>query len=326
MIKKLTTILFILILICSCGADINDADKRNENWIYWVDAKTGEASWVPVGNETTIKNGKYISFYSKGTIYQKGKLKNGKRIDTIYCYDINEKLIKLRFVKADTILEYYVKDGPYTAYFQNGEIFEKGTVKNHKHGVEWIRYYENGKEEWNERFKDDNGLTLWYYEDGQISDSTNFINRKAEGKVKKWHQNGKIEEISYWKNGMRNGSSESFYENGILKLRTNWTAGKHDGKYESWYENGKKEQICFYKDGLQDGRLQQWYSNGNTQGILNYNLGKINGKVISFYENGKIQGEGFYKEGKRNGVFIKYDKTGKFIQKQNQIDGQAVSE
>ena len=77
------TILFLLLIfIYSCqDADINDTSKRNENWLYWIDETSGRSSWGPVtANETTLKNGSYIKFYTTGEIYQKGKLKNGKEV------------------------------------------------------------------------------------------------------------------------------------------------------------------------------------------------------------------------------------------------------
>ena len=112
MTRKFLFFIFTITALYGCGnADFNDADKRNENWIYWVDKKTGKASWILAGDETTVKDGRYTSFYKTGEIYQKGKLKKGKEIDTIYFYDLKEKLIKYKLIKPDTLVFYYVKDG-----------------------------------------------------------------------------------------------------------------------------------------------------------------------------------------------------------------------
>ena len=77
MTKKLA--LLLLILIYGCNADINDRDKRNENWVYWLDSKTGKSSWIPVSDQTTVKDGKYISFYSFQFFYGKTHSLNHSR-------------------------------------------------------------------------------------------------------------------------------------------------------------------------------------------------------------------------------------------------------
>jgi antitoxin component YwqK of YwqJK toxin-antitoxin module len=273
---KNTLLIFILILISGCqGADIHDAEKRNENWIYWIDSSTGKSSWIPVGDNATIENGKYTTFYTKGSIYEKGTLKDGKHFDTIYCYDINENLIKYKLVKSDTLIQYYIKDGSYIAYFQNGKIFEKGVVKNHKHGNEWTRYFKNGNIEWIEKLENKTGLTLWYYDNGQISDSIYNIKGKANGEIKIWHKNGQIKEISNWNNGIQNGIYETYYENGNPNQKANWINGIRDGKIESWYDNGKVRGEGQYKNGMQDGIWTWYYDSGKLKNKQTYVDGQL---------------------------------------------------
>lgn len=313
---KQKLVLFLLILIYSCNnADINDTNKRNENWVYWVDSNTGEASWIPVKDQTTVKDGKYTSFYSKGTIYEKGKLKNGKNIDTIYWYDQNEKLIHFALIKSDKFIQYYVNDGPYISYFQDGKVFEKATIKKHKVKDQWTRYYNNGNIEWITDLKEGTGLKTWYFEDGQLSQSTDYVKGKLHGKNESWYKNGQRKEISNWSNGNQNGLFEYFYENGKPEERTNWVNGKTEGKSESWYEDGKQKNIKFFKSDLMDGNLKQWYTNGQMQLEANFSLGKKNGKAIKYYKNGNLQAEGFYKNDLEDGTFKWYDENGRLVKK-----------
>lgn len=320
--KKL--LLLICIIIYSCNADINNKDKRNEDWVYWVDSETGKGSWIQVSDQTTVKNGKYTSFYATGEIYEKGKLKNGKNIDTVYWYDRNEKLIHYAIAKSDKFIQYYINEGAYTSYFQNGNVFEKGTIKNHQFKDDWTRYYLNGQIQWSVNLK--NGIIekLWYFEDGQMSQSSYYINDKIEGQNKIWHSNGQIKEISNWRNGLQNGLYESFYENGKPESRTNWINDKAEGKSEWWYSSGQKKNIMFYKSNALDGNNKQWYPNGKLQFEANLILGKKNGKVVRYHENGNIQAEGFFKNDKENGVFIWYDKNGKTTTKILYANGQVM--
>lgn len=323
MIKKIT-IIFLSILIYSCNdANINDKNKRNENWIYWTDSKTGESSWVPVTNETTIKDGRYIAFYTKGSIYKKGKLKNGKEIDTAYFFDLKEKLTQYLLVKPDTLIHYYIKDGSYTSYFQNGKIFENGIIKNHQIGDKWTKYFKNGKIDWTKKLINGTGWNIWYYDNGQMSDLNYHLNGKTHGEVKTWYKNGQIREISHWNNGVQNGLYQFFYENGKLEERTNWFIGKPE-KTESWYENGQNRNIKFYKEGLVSGIYKQWYPSGNLHINANYSSGQKNGKVIVFYENGNLQAEQFYKNDQRNGICNWYDENGKLTKSETYTEGQLL--
>ncbi|ELV7526250.1 toxin-antitoxin system YwqK family antitoxin [Flavobacterium psychrophilum] len=325
MTRKLI-IIFTFILIYGChNADINDSSKRNENWVYWIDKKTGEASWVPVtDNETTLKDGRYTRFYTSGGIYQKGKLKNGKDIDTLYFYDLKEKLIQYLLVKPDTLLHYYLRNGPYISYSQNGKIFEKGIIENHQIGDEWTKYFDNGKIDWTKKLVNGTGWNYWYYKNGQMSDSNYHVNGKTDGEVKIWFENGQIKEISNWKEGIQDGMYQTYYENGQPKEKVNWINDKRDGKSERWYENGQKEEEMYFKAGIEDGEVLQWHPNGNRKAILKFISGQVDGKGTTYFENGKIKAEGFYKDGKRNGMFIEYDKNGKIIKKINHINGEPV--
>lgn len=325
MTKKL--IIFISILIYGCNdADINNKDKRNENWIYWIDGKNGEKSWVEVGNKTTVEDGSFTSFYYNGNVFQKGNLKNGKRIDTIFDYDLNNKLLEYEIIKPDTLLHYYINDGPFISYLQDGTVLEKGIVKNHKIGDEWTKYFKTGKIDWTKKLKDGTGFVRWYYDNGQ----TRLINYKVKGKVngqvKGWFKNGQIKLISNWIDDLQNGTSETYHENGKLNEKENWINDKLDGKRESWYDNSQKELIEFYNKGVREGQILQWYSNGNNKAILKFIAGEVDGKVTSYFENGNLKGEGFYKDGKRNGMFIEYDNGGKIVKKIKYINGEPVVE
>ncbi len=319
-------ILIISLLIYSCqNADITDTTKRNENWSYWVDSITGVASWIPVSDTTTVKDGRYTLFYSKGTIYEKGKLRSGKNVDTVYCYDLNENLIKYKLIKQDTLIQYYLKDGPYTAYFQNGSIHENGIAKNHDRGNKWTRYFKNGNIEWIELLEGYTGWTIWYYDNGQVSDSTYHINGKGHGRVKHWHRNGKVSEITNWNLGVQNGPSELYYENGQMQSRCFWVNGLRDGIVEGWYENGKKEYIQPNKNGQLSGQVMEWYANGNYKLKADYIFGVKSGKFFKFYENGVMQCDGEMENGKQTGLWLWFEESGKLKQKDTYIDGKLTN-
>jgi antitoxin component YwqK of YwqJK toxin-antitoxin module len=323
MTRKILLIAFTLITFYGCqNADINDSSKRNENWVYWIDKTNGKAFWVPVkGNETTLKDGIYTRFYKTGTIYQKGKLKNGKDIDTIYFYDLNEKIIQYLIIRPDTLIHYYLKNGPYISYSQNGKIFEKGIIENHQIGDEWTKYFDNGKIDWTKKLVNGTGWNYWYHENGQMSCVNYHVNGKTHGEVKTWYENGQTEEISYWKNGIQHGIYKTYFDNGNQKEISNWVDGKEEGKSEGWFDNGNKNWVNHYKSGIKNGTFENWYNTGIKKDSLNFSNGKVNGKLISYYENGKVKAKGTFLMGEREEMTW-YDHSGKLTRKQTFENGQ----
>lgn len=270
---KKIQLLLILVFIYSCNrADFNDADKRNENWAYWIDA-SGKASWIPITDNSNLENGSYTLFYKNGQIHQKGKLKNGKDVDTVSYYNLKGNLIRYDVLSSDT-LNYYVKNGNYISFFQNGTVYEKGIVKNHARGIEWTSYFETGKMKWNRKMIGQNKCVINYYDNGQASDSSCTVNGKNQGRKKFWYKNGQLQEVSDWKDDLQNGIYETFYENGKSKQKATWINGKREGKVEHWYENGQLEFIAFYKNGLLEGTSQDYYQNGKPRNSTTYHLGE----------------------------------------------------
>ncbi len=132
--RNITIVLTLLTtMFLGCGDNgINDLSKRNENWVWFVDKKSGQGIWVPIGNKTTLENGNYTAFYYKGKIREKGKIVEAQHVDTIYFYDLGEKLIKYTVLGSDSLTHYYLNDGAYKEYSPKGEITEEGIVTNHQ--------------------------------------------------------------------------------------------------------------------------------------------------------------------------------------------------
>jgi hypothetical protein len=121
-----------LITIQSCSLlGIHDPTKRNEKWAWFIDKITGEGKWIPIADRTTVPDGSYILFYHSGKMSEQGKIVNKQKADTIFYFDINEKLIRYSIIKQDTTTHYYVNDGPYLEYLPSGEISKEGIVRNH---------------------------------------------------------------------------------------------------------------------------------------------------------------------------------------------------
>ena len=138
------------------------------------------------------------------------------------------------------------------------------------------------------------------------------------GEYMSWHENGKLHEVSNYKDDKLDGKFELFHSNGKpYYVVTNYKDGKEDGKFESFYASGKKEEVLNYKDGKRDGKYESFHSNGKLHEVSNYKDGKRDGKFESFYENGKPWEVSNYKDGKLNGKYESFYDNGNrdFIKK-----------
>lgn len=320
-------LLVIPFLIFSCKkSDFDDASKRNENWAYWIDADTGKASWIRVKNKTTVENGEYYLFYTNGKIFEKGELKNGKPVDTIYRYDENENIIRYKIIQQDTSFHVYLKEGYYIEKYQDGSTFQKGTITNNDFNDDLIRYYPNGKTERVQEYKNKTGIETMYYESGQVSAVSYRKEGKLDGVVKMWYENGNLAEVTHWKNGLQDGLYTIYYESGALKNEAEWKDGKSHGKNEFWYENGKRKSINYFDNDVIVGALKEWNEKGQLIAEENYINGKLNGKGFRYYDNGVLSTIGYFIDDKRTGVWEYFNENGKLIERYHYENGTLVKE
>lgn len=289
MSKYLLAVLALLFLACK-NSDFDDASKRNEDWAYWIDDKTGEGSWIRISNKTTVEDGVYYMFYYNGKIYEKGKLKDKKIIDTVFVYGINEELIRYKVITADTTREIYVKNGAFIEYYQNGSVYQKGTVTDNKFKDDWIRYYKNGQPEWVQDLVNNTGVVTWYFENGDIKD------------------------ISNWKDDLEDGVSASFFANGQMDIKLNWKKGIKEGISEIWYESGVKKSIRYFKNDTLEGPYQQWTIKGQKEAEGTYIKGQFSGVLWLYHDNGAIAVRGNRKSDQLDGLWEKFDEKGNLIE------------
>lgn len=71
------------------------------------------------------------------------------------------------------------------------------------------------------------------------------------GRSVRFHENGKLQNKTDYKNGKKEGLSEWYWENGNLGQRGNLKDGKKNGLLEMFNENGELTRSVIYKDGVQ---------------------------------------------------------------------------
>lgn len=324
--KAFLLFLSITILVFSCRSDNEfDKSKRNDKWVWWIDDKDGKGEWVPInGDAPVVKNGKYTRFYYNGNIYETGKLKNGKNIDTTFFYDENGKQYGYILNGSDTERTYCYKDGEYKLLMSDGNVESIGIVVNHRKGDIWTDYYPNGKIYrsinlvngigWGKEFyengnsqslryidknKDRNLVVDEWYENGNMKSDGEVVNGKFEGIVKLFYPNGKLKSEGYYKNNLRNGVFKAYYESGKLKgVQTIKNEVLNDTAKE-WYENGQLKMIGFFQNGRPEGKVLRYHENSRIWKIANYKNGLPDSIAESFDSSGKLQERENYIAGKR---------------------------
>jgi antitoxin component YwqK of YwqJK toxin-antitoxin module len=72
--------------------------------------------------------------------------------------------------RVQVTLENGVMDGPYVGYWNNGQLFNKGTYKDDKKHGPWVTYHDNGQLMWKGTYKDGkmDGSWVSYNKDGTV--------------------------------------------------------------------------------------------------------------------------------------------------------------
>ena len=261
--------------LLSCGQnknDINDKSKRNANWKWWVDNSTGKGEWVAIGGDsTTLKNGSYTTFYFNGVKCEEGKLLYGKKVDTLFAFDLKGEPDFYQIADWDSTI-YFYKDGYRKVYYRDGKLLAESQIKNHKYYGILINYYKNGNRKFVRNYLRDSGLTIQYYENGNLKDSALEFNNSGKGRIcKSWFESGQIKSIVSW----------------------NWKTGKQEGITQRFYETDNKlepilESSVNWKEGLCDGLTLLYFPNGQLQDSINFVKGKKEGVGKSWNEDGKL--------------------------------------
>lgn len=310
-VNRIYLLAFILcaVAIVSCNTESEDnRNKRNENWAWWVDDSSGKGIWIPIGNESTVENGKFTLFYFNGHVSEKGRMKNKKKVDTSFFYDLSGQCYGYQLHLSDTDLVYYYKDGHYKTYYIEGSIYCIGTVMNHHEGDNWKVFYKSGKLSIDTKLKDGIGYTTNYFENGQKS-SVIYINNSL-GKnsyVQEWYENGQLEYDGKLKDGEPDGVLKRYYANGQIKKIWEMKNGIHHGPSKEYYENGQIEGSQTEVNGVTQGAVTKWYKNGAVKAIANFKDDKFDGLQKTFYESGHLMSTASMKAGKLEGEVKKYD-------------------
>ncbi len=87
-------------------------------------------------------------------------------------------------------------------------------------------FYKNGQLKLQGHFKNNlkHGQWVYYYEDGNLSDESWFLEGLLHGRSKSWYKNRKLRSSGFYQNGERVREWTFFNEEGQLKNRLNFSS------------------------------------------------------------------------------------------------------
>ncbi len=107
-----------------------------------------------------------------------------------------------------------------------------------------------------------NGVTTFWYENGQKKESTNYKDDLKSGLQVKWYENGKKMEEAFFVYDKQDGLRKGWDEKGYPTYEGIWNKGTFSGLWNVWYENGEKWKEMKYENG-EVISMKEWNEDGS---------------------------------------------------------------
>ena len=214
-----------------------------------------------------------------------------------------------------------VKDGPYTYYYDTGELKIEGHYLNGKPDGKWIHYYESGQISQENTYS--NGKYIKkafksFYEDGTKKNET--IKEDYYYVSIGYYESGNIK----YKRKLEGGFYREYKENGLLEIEANYANFVLYGAWKSYHENGNVAWQVNYLNGYRNGVYKQFYENGQLKLEGKIIKEKKNGEEIRYSEDGHLEWKGYYNNDHFNKTWTQYNSSEKKINKIKFKEGLAV--
>ncbi|MDE1193030.1 MAG: hypothetical protein PW786_12930 [Arachidicoccus sp.] len=254
--------LFLLIeLGCSNKNRGQAVLPKNSNIIdtiktFYDSGRTSIASLTPLENGK--KNGLYVAFYPNGdtaslVIYKNDKIidsvinfYHNKNFSSILYYDSLGNLLHLAKIFYDNgeLKQYVSADGEEMNFFyRDGALQLKSHYHNNKKNGKWIYYAPDSTILKIEKYKNDSLIDF-----PLIGDTSVRVHMNGWLRIYNDDNTALISE-SYYKKGMKDGTSIDYYEDGNIKKISFYKNGILNGKQILLSNDGQVESQIFYKNG-----------------------------------------------------------------------------
>lgn len=196
-------------------------------------------------DENGLKQGFWKKYYPNGTVQYTGNFVDNKPIGEFKRYN-QDGTLKVSMIYRKNSNKVY-------------STFFYPDMKIHSEGI----YIEKLKDStWN-----------YYAIQGYKINEVNYVNNKKHGTELKFYENGNISEKSEWAHGINHGLTMRYYESGKVWMRILYSNGIMDGEYNIY---GLQENILIqgqYKNNKREGKWLYFKNNGHVKDELNYKNG-----------------------------------------------------
>ena len=284
------------------------------------------------------KNGRDITYYENGNILSITNWKSNIKEGLEYYYFPSGK------IQFQIVLEENKKHGKSIEYAEDGRkigftTYKKGLIvsiekfnrfnnKGEKTGV-WKEFHLNEtiKEEGPFSNNKKHGVFRLYNQRGDIQDIIYYefgiiVNNENEliktEVIRIYDVNGKLENETAYKNGLKNGvsriydnkgniiSGNIFKEGEIISKGITDKSGKEQDNWEFYYPDGSVKAEGKYKNGLRIGKWIFYNNKGWIEQTGSYINGELDGKWLWMDKNGFIIRLEEYNKGLEDGEFKEY--------------------
>lgn len=192
----------------------------------------------------------------------------------------------------------------------------------------WIKKYDNGKQKYQGRFKNDKpvGEFKYYYEDGSLKAVSIFKDKGIRSFTKTYFPNGKIMSEGFYLNEKKD-SAWKYYDGFDVVIREEfYRKNQKNGEWKTYYPDGSLTDKTTWKNGIKDGPWEQNYSGGTLKTQFKNN--KLEGLYQVYNPDGKLRNQGKYKNNLKDGTWFWYDSNGlpnkKFVYKEDKLISQEL--
>jgi antitoxin component YwqK of YwqJK toxin-antitoxin module len=249
-----------------------------------------------------------------------------------------------------------IKDGKPEGYWktfsEEGILLSEGNRKNHLLDSIWNFYddegnlkmeisYKEGKKNGirrtyreqeiiEENFVDDlkQGISSYYYADGNLKKTVFYVDGLEEGMAMEYGEDGRIIQLITYKKGFISNRE---------RINRFDSEGKKHGNWKYFYENGNLQLECIYKHGLRNGYYKEYDIDGKLLFAYKFvdgekqeyvaELTKLDIKT-EYYPDGKLKIKATYKDDKPEGVWREYSEEGEveksYIYKYGIVIGEGI--
>jgi antitoxin component YwqK of YwqJK toxin-antitoxin module len=270
-----------------------------------------------------------------------------KRVEVFY--DARQKIPKQIFYVSDTLS--MELDGPYSAYYMNGKLKEKGQYQRDTATGYWEYFYENGEPKMKGELKNGSNWGTWtyyfesgspsmegpifdgmrqgdwvhYYESGSVKRKGRYLDNKTVGIWNYFYESptekyGSLKAQAFYENGI--GSYKEFYPDEGVKAEGLYIDGKSEGNWTYYYKDGTVEASGEFRDGLRNGIWKFYHENGELSATGKYREGIRQGDWKFYNDNGTLSSEGKILNGEKEGFWQVYDQFGEFKGEGNFVKGE----